>query len=355
MMSPRREIEAVAGDTLHWTGEALRIIDQTRLPGRLDYRELATVGAVREAIGSLRVRGAPAIGVAAAYGLYLGVRHCRGGRRAFFSRLTRVRMSLEATRPTAVNLAGALARQERCCRQASAAGPERLKEIVLAQARAMQAADAASCAAIGRHGSSLLPAGAVVLTYCNAGALATAGEGTALGVVYHAAAAGRAPRVYACETRPLLQGARLTAWELTRRGVDTTLVCDNMAGWVMKTKGVDMVLTGADRIAANGDTANKIGTYTLAVLAHRHRVPFYIAAPASTFDPAAGDGRDIPVEERDPDEVRQFRGRSCAPPGVAVYNPAFDITPGTLIRAFITDRGIIRPPYPRRLAARLAG
>jgi methylthioribose-1-phosphate isomerase len=333
--------------TVRWEGDAatghLRLIDQTRLPTESVEAECRDVPAVWEAIRSLRVRGAPAIGVAAAYGAVLGARS-RGLDDADSVRvaLRAATESLRTSRPTAVNLFWALDRMEAAAAGPAAGGLE-LLERLLEEARRIDAEDRAMCRAIGRHGAELIGPGQGILTHCNAGGLATADYGTALAVIFAAHERGIPLRVFADETRPLLQGARLTAWELQRRGIPVTLICDNMAAQVMREGKVQMVVVGADRIAANGDTANKIGTYGVALLARAHGIPFYVAAPSSTFDLSLPDGSSIPIEQRDPREVTHGFGRQTAPEGVDVYNPAFDVTPAELIAGIITEKGVIRP------------
>lgn len=319
----------------------LRIIDQRRLPGEEVEVELRTIDAVDDAIRTLAVRGAPAIGVAAALGLVAAFSVSGATSRetlvAGIDRLARAR-------PTAVNLSWAMARMRRVVDQGALPGPL-LMDALAAEAERILAEDEAMCAAIGAHGAELIGDGARVLTHCNAGAMATAGIGTALAPVYTAVAAGRRVSVIACETRPLLQGSRITAWELTRAGVPVTLCTDSMAASLMRAGRVDLVFVGADRIAANGDVANKIGTYALAVAAQYHAIPFHVAAPSSTIDAATRDGASIPIEQRDGDEVRRVGERVLAPAGVAVHNPAFDVTPAALVTAIVTDRGIHRTPY----------
>jgi methylthioribose-1-phosphate isomerase len=330
--------------TIEWVGDAaghLRLLDQTRLPAEVVYRDCRDLEAVRVAIRELCVRGAPAIGVAAAYGLVLwlqgkGRAEARDGFAAACERL-------HSSRPTAVNLAWALQRMQRRRRELLEQGCEDVLPALLAEARAIAAEDEAMCEAMGRFGAALIEDGWGVLTHCNTGSLATAGSGTALAALFTAARQGKRIHVYADETRPLLQGARLTAWELTQAGIPTTLLCDCMAALVMRERRVQMVIVGADRIAANGDTANKIGTYGVAVLAKAHGVPFYVAAPSSTFDLALPSGSGIPIEQRDPREVTHGFGRQTAPEGVSVYNPAFDVTPAELIAGIVTERGLIRP------------
>ncbi|OGD76756.1 MAG: S-methyl-5-thioribose-1-phosphate isomerase [Candidatus Coatesbacteria bacterium RBG_13_66_14] len=336
--------------TIAWENNSLVILDQTLLPTEERYAVLETVEDVHRAILRLEVRGAPAIGAAAALGLYVAVQH--GAFPTYDSLKNALRQAadfLASSRPTAVNLTWALERMTEVAEGMPGAEPEAVKRALLDEALAIMAEDREACRAIGRHGQGLLADGSRILTHCNAGGLATVDYGTALGVVYAALEAGKKIRVYADETRPLLQGARLTAWELQKSGVPVTLICDGMAAAVMARGLVDCVITGADRIAANGDTANKIGTYGLAVLAREHGLPFYVAAPLSSFDLGQPSGDKIPIEERDPDEVRLFRGVRTAPPGVDVFNPAFDLTPHRYVTAFVTERGIIRPPFAETL------
>jgi methylthioribose-1-phosphate isomerase len=337
--SPVRPVTWVGGPEGH-----LRLLDQTRLPTEVVYKDCTDVDEVWEAIKMLRVRGAPAIGIAAAYGVVLGVGEAKNATLAW-PKAQQVIAHLKTSRPTAVNLFWALDRMERTARQALAPvmNLSSFQERLLREAHAIYAEDAAMCRAIGEAGAGLIPAGGGVLTHCNAGALATADYGTALAVMFVAAEQGKKFHVYADETRPLLQGARLTAWELQQRRVPVTLICDNMAAQVMKEGKVQVAVVGADRIAANGDTANKIGTYGVAVLCHFHGIPFYVAAPSSTFDLTLADGTGIPIEQRDPKEVTHGFGRQTAPEGVAVYNPAFDVTPARLISGIITEKGVIRP------------
>ena len=344
--------------TLHWKGETdgcLILIDQTLLPVEVREIECRDVPSVWEAIKSLRVRGAPAIGIAAAYGICIGLQTAAGKSETdFFARLDEVVDYLATSRLTAVNLFWALGRMKSVAD--SLRGRTRPAEIaarLLAEARAIEEEDRRMCRAIGRFGAELLADGQGVLTHCNAGGLATADYGTALAVIFAAHESGKSLHVYADETRPLLQGARLTAWELVQRGIDATLICDSMAAQVMSEGRVQAVVVGADRIAANGDTANKIGTYGVAVLAAHHRLPFYVAAPSSTFDFSIDSGQEIPIEHRDAREVTHGFGRQTAPEGIRVHNPAFDVTPAELIAAFITERGVIRPPYRENLAASL--
>lgn len=334
--------------TLTWVGDAvsghLRMIDQTRLPVELVEIDCRTVPAVWEAIKMLRVRGAPAIGVSAAYGVVIGVQGTAAASPGEFSvQLNSVCDELATSRPTAVNLFWAIERMRRLgltCAEQDGSG--RLSRL-LAEAQSIEAEDRAMCQAMGRVGAAYMPDHGGVLTHCNAGGLATAGDGTALAVLFEAHRQGKQIHVFADETRPLLQGARLTSWELQQRGVPVTVICDNMAGWVMHEGRIQAVVVGADRIAANGDTANKIGTYSVAQLAKAHGIPFYVAAPSSTFDLSLPDGRGIPIEQRDPREITHGFGRQTVPDGVEVYNPAFDVTPASLIQAIFTEHGAIEP------------
>ena len=347
-------------ETVGWVGDAatgfVRLIDQTRLPAELVRVECRDVGSVWEAIKALRVRGAPAIGIAAAYGAVLGARR-EGLDDAHTVRqaLRGATAYLRTSRPTAVNLFWALDRMDRVPEAHPDLGATALLDRLLAEAHAIAAEDKAMCRAIGAYGAELVGPGQGILTHCNAGGLATADYGTALAVIFAAHEQGKAVRVFADETRPLLQGSRLTAWELQRRGVPVTLICDNMAAQVMKEGKVQVIVVGADRIAANGDTANKIGTYGVALLARAHGIPFYVAAPSSTFDLSLPDGAAIPIEQRDPREVTHGFGRATAPEGVAVYNPAFDVTPADLIAAIITERGVIRPVDRETIRAVVGG
>jgi methylthioribose-1-phosphate isomerase len=335
--------------SVEWIGGddgCLRLLDQTRLPGEVAYIDCHDAETVFDAIRRLRVRGAPAIGIAAAYGLVLGVRG--QGVAALPVEVLRQRVDtvagyLSQSRPTAVNLFWALDRMKRLAHTSRATTADELIQDLLREAEAIHDEDRAMCHAIGRFGAELLSDGQGVLTHCNAGGLATAEYGTALAVFFAAQDAGKRLHVYADETRPLLQGARLTAWELKQRAIDVTLICDSMAAQVMREGRVQAVVVGADRIAANGDTANKIGTYGVAVLAAAHEIPFYVAAPTSTFDLSLDSGDGIPIEQRSADEITHGFGRQTAPTGVEVYNPAFDVTPARLIRAIICERGIIEP------------
>jgi len=337
-------------ETVAWVGDAstgsVRLVDQTLLPGEFVLKDCRDVPALWEAIRSLRVRGAPAIGIAAAFGGVLGGQSAVGGDiEAVHAAVLEATRHLRTSRPTAVNLFWALDRIDRVAsvESGSAIDPLAYLDRLLAEARLIADEDKAMCRSIGRFGADLIGPGEGVLTHCNAGGLATADYGTALAVIFAAFERGTPLRVFADETRPLLQGARLTAWELQRRGIPVTLICDNMAAQVMKERKIDLCIVGADRIAANGDAANKIGTYGVALLAKAHGIPFYVAAPSSTFDLTLADGSLIPIEQRDPREVTHAFGRSTAPEGIDVYNPAFDVTPADLIDGIITERGIVRP------------
>jgi methylthioribose-1-phosphate isomerase len=371
--------------TLRWEGGVdghLILLDQTRLPEEVVQLHCHAVEEVWQAIKRLSVRGAPAIGVAAAYGVCLpqnssgslpleervgeGMRsgypthlphQAAGTRGENEGRILLACDYLATARPTAVNLFWALDRMRQVVQQSRHEGPQHLAESLLAEARAIHAEDVAMCTSIGAHGADLLsdlPAGAGILTHCNAGALCATGAGTALGVIFELARRGRRPHVWVDETRPLLQGARLTAWELIQRGIDCTLITDSMAAQVMREGRVQAVVVGADRIVANGDAANKIGTYGVAVLAKAHGIPFYVAAPSSTFDPAIATGAEICIEQRPAEEITCAFGKRTAPAGVNVFNPAFDVTPAELIRAIITERGVISPVTKDAVAATLA-
>jgi methylthioribose-1-phosphate isomerase len=344
--------------TIAWIGGVdghVRLIDQTLLPTELVYRDCRTVEEMWEAIRSLRVRGAPAIGVAAAMGVVLGMQPFTGRERgAYAAKLKEVTNYLRTSRPTAVNLFWALERLEKTVRPFfEQRAPAELTRLLLDEARAIEEEDRRMCREIGRVGARLIADGQGVLTHCNAGGLATADYGTALAVLFAAAEQGRTFHVFADETRPLLQGARLTTWELQQRGIDVTLICDSMAAQVMKEGKIKLVITGADRIAANGDTANKIGTYGVALLAHAHEIPFYVAAPSSTFDLSLASGDAIPIEQRDPREITHGLGKQIAPEGVKVYNPAFDVTPARLIAGIITEKGMIQPVTAEQIHATL--
>jgi len=328
-------------EPIRWADDQVVILDQRHLPHEERYLRCRRVEQIAEAIRTLAVRGAPLIGIAAAYGIALAA---QAEPRRPAEHVSRAASLLRATRPTARNLFWAIDRM------LSRAGAGASAEELLAEARAVHEEDAQACRLIGEHGSGLLPEAARVLTICNAGALATGGDGTALAVIRAARAGGNPITVMACETRPLLQGARLTMWELMKDGIPATLITDNTAGAAMGRGMVDLAISGADRIARNGDAANKIGTYALAVLARHHELPFYVAAPMSTIDLSLADGSQIPIEERDGEEVTALGGVSIAPRGAPAWNPAFDVTPAQLVTGIITERGIARPPYRESLA-----
>ncbi len=330
---------------------AIRMIDQRLLPTQEVWIQYRDYQSVAEAIRSMVVRGAPAIGVAAAFGVAFGARDiAAAGFGEFYAELEKVCATLAATRPTAVNLFWALDRMRARARQLAGSPLDDIRTELLNEALAVAAEDEAINRAMGRHGAALIPDGARILTHCNAGALATGGYGTALGVIRAAVESGKSVSVLADETRPFLQGARLTAWELHKDGIPVTLICDNMAGALMRQGEIDGVIVGADRIAANGDVANKIGTYSVAVLAREHGLPFYVAAPLSTIDRNIADGDQIPIEERDAIEVTHCGATRLAPEGIRVRNPAFDVTPARLVTAIITERGVVRGDYVAGLA-----
>ena len=341
--------------TLRWSGEGVEMLDQRQLPEREEYLHLRTVEEVARAIEDLAIRGAPAIGCAAGLGVALGAATSAASHpEALASDLEPVFERLGRTRPTAVNLFYSLDRMRAAlvrARQLAGVTAGSVREALVDEAQRLIDEDVASCRSIGRAALELVPQEARILTHCNAGALATAGYGTALGVVRAASEAGRAPRVLAGETRPFLQGARLTAWELDREAIPVTVHTDNMAGFLLQQGEVDIIVVGADRIARNGDVANKVGTYPLAVLAREHGVPFYVAAPLATIDFSALDGSAIPIEERGRAEIAQLGGRKILPDGVAVRHPAFDVTPARLVSAIVTDFGIARADYAVSLAA----
>ena len=332
--------------------DAVVMIDHRKLPGEEIYVRCKTAAEVARAIKTMVIRGAPAIGVSAAMGIALGMRKSKAtGTQKFAAEFQKACDLMAATRPTAVNLFWAIERMKRTFAAAVQAGEsvDQIKDRLDHEAQAIHDEDVASCRAMGAYGAEVVPADARILTHCNAGALATAGYGTALGVIRGAVESGKRVAVFADETRPFLQGARLTAWELVRDGIDTTIITDNMTAALMRQGKVNFVVVGADRIAANGDTANKIGTYGVAVLAKEHRIPFYVAAPLSTVDLATADGSRIPIEERSEKEVTHVGGTRLAPDGARVWNPAFDVTPHELIAGIITERGIFRPPYTESL------
>jgi methylthioribose-1-phosphate isomerase len=340
--------------TIEWQSDAVVMIDQRKLPGEEVYVRSKSAADVARAIKNMVIRGAPAIGVAAAMGIALGMRRSKAqGTRQFAVEFNKVCELMASTRPTAVNLFWAIDRMKRTFAAGAHAGESvtELARRLEAEAHAIHDEDVASCRAMGRFGAEVVPGSARILTHCNAGALATAGYGTALGVIRAAAEQGKVAGVFADETRPFLQGARLTAWELVRDQVPTTVITESMAGPLMRDGRVDLVVVGADRIAANGDVANKIGTYTVAMMAHAHGVPFYVAAPLSTIDLATVDGSTIPIEQRNEREVTHLGSTRLAPEGATVWNPAFDVTPNTLVAGIITERGIARAPYTESLPA----
>ena len=337
--------------TVEWTDAGVRFIDQTKLPTEETYVTCKNYEEVADAIRTMIVRGAPAIGVSAAMGVALGVRDSKASDHLELrSEFTRICDVLAATRPTAVNLFWAIRRMREKFEQVSDQPIAAIKQTLVAEAQRVLAEDIATNELMGKHGAVLMPASGGVLTHCNAGALATAGYGTALGVIRAAVESGKTLHVFADETRPFLQGSRLTAWELMKDNIPTTLISDNMAGAMMRQGKISAVVVGADRIAANGDVANKIGTYTVAVLAKEHGIPFYVAAPFSTVDLETPTGDEIPIEQRSSQEVTHLAGRQIAPDGVRVENPAFDVTPHQYVTAIITERGIVRAPYQQALS-----
>jgi methylthioribose-1-phosphate isomerase len=336
--------------TIEWTSAGVRFIDQTRLPTEEVYVTCATYQEVATAIRDMIVRGAPAIGVAAAMGIALGIQQSTASdARALGREFDQIAKVIGETRPTAVNLFWAIRRMREKFDSVAGQPPAQIKAALVQEARQMHREDIAANQAMGRHGATLMPDSGGVLTHCNAGALATCGYGTALGVLRAAIESGKKLHVFADETRPFLQGARLTAWELTKDGIPTTLIADNMAGAIMRQGKIKAVVVGADRIAANGDVANKIGTYTVAVLAKEHGIPFYVAAPWSTVDMNTPSGDQIPIEQRPQSEITHHGGKQLAPAGVLVENPAFDVTPNKYVTAIITERGIARAPYAQAL------
>jgi methylthioribose-1-phosphate isomerase len=329
--------------TLEWAGDHLRMLDQTRLPDEVAYIDCRTLDEVATAITDLKVRGAPAIGVAAGFGVVVGMQQTRPKNQEEYAvRLNQVISVLSRTRPTAVNLFWALERMRNAAQKHSDLDPKRLTQGLLQEALAIHEEDKQMCEKIGEFGATLLKDGDTVLTHCNAGALATGGIGTALGIIYTGTWQGKNISVFADETRPVLQGARLTVWELQQQKIDVTLICDNTSATVMKRKKVDCVIVGADRIAANGDVANKVGTYSLAILAKYHQIPFYVAAPSSSFDASIPDGTKIEIEERSPEEVTYCFGKRTAPLDTKVFSPAFDVTPAALVTAYISEKEIKR-------------
>lgn len=336
--------------TLEWTGDGVRFIDQTKLPTEEVYVVCRNYREVADAIRNMIVRGAPAIGVAAAMGIAIGIKQSHAQDiSALRNELGQICRRIGETRPTAVNLFWAIRRMQQKFDAEAPQGVQKVKAAMVAEAQQMLVEDIAANEAMGRHGATLLPSSGGVLTHCNAGALATCGYGTALGVIRAAVEAGKQIHVFADETRPFLQGARLTAWELMKDGISTTVIADNMAGAMMRQGKIKAVVVGADRIAANGDVANKIGTYSVAVLAKEHNIPFYVAAPLSTVDLNTPTGEQIPIEQRPQKEVTHHGGKQMAPDGVKVENPAFDVTPGKYVTAIITERGLARAPYDQSL------
>jgi methylthioribose-1-phosphate isomerase len=332
--------------TIEWKSGKIKLIDQRLLPRELKYLYIDNIKDLWEAIKLLKVRGAPALGAAGALGVYLGIKDLKTkSHDVFFKELNRVCKYLEGSRPTARNLFWAIEKMQEVALANKNKSIPIIKKVLFQEADRIVQFDRSSCRKIGFYGSSLIDDGDVILTVCNAGILATIDYGTALGVIYSAVQDKKKIKVFSCETRPLLQGSRLSAWELSRMGVDVTVICDNMAASLMQAGKIDKVIAGADRIAANGDTANKIGTLSLAVLCKYHGIPFYIAAPASTFDLTIKSGKDIPIEERDSREVSELLfKRRVSPPGAKVFNPSFDVTPHDLITAIITDKGVIKKP-----------
>ncbi|MDD4981018.1 MAG: S-methyl-5-thioribose-1-phosphate isomerase [Candidatus Omnitrophica bacterium] len=337
--------------TIEWKNNSVKIIDQTRLPLELRYLYIKDPRVLWQAIKELKVRGAPALGLAGALGVYLGIKNSKAKNfRELSKELDKVAKYIASCRPTARNLFWGIERIYSVAVKNRNQSIPAIKKLLFKETQKIMQEDRETCRSIGRYGAKLIRNKDTILTVCNAGILATIDYGTALGVIYKAKEEGKHLKVYACETRPLLQGARLTTWELKKKGIDVTLICDNMAAALMRQGKIDKVIAGADRIAANGDTANKIGTYSLAVLSHYHKIPFYIAAPRSTFDLKIKNGKDIPIEERNAREVTElFFKRPIAASGIKVFNPAFDVTPHGLITAIITDKGIIRPPYARNI------
>jgi len=336
-------------DILRWENNGLLLLDQTRLPDAAEYCFCAHYRQVARAIKEMQVRGAPAIGIAAAFGYALAAVNFTPGDRDLEQFLAQAAQELRETRPTAINLAWALDRMTGLYHTVKEAGLDQVREALLKGAEQLLADQKEQDQRIGANGNQVVPERADLLTYCNTGALATAGTGTALGVVFYAHRSGKQIHVYVPETRPLLQGARLTAWELEQAGIPCTLITDNMAGYLFAQGLVDLVIVGADRIVANGDFANKIGTYGLAVLADHHHRPFFVAAPSSTFDFSLREGREIPVEMRAPEEVRTLRGHPIAREGIRVLNPSFDVTPHQLVSGYITEAGILQPPFDREI------
>lgn len=332
--------------TIDWKNNSIKIIDQTKLPLELKYLYIKDIKKLWKAIKELQVRGAPALGAAAGYGIYLGAKSIKSDDFSqFYKKLNEIAVYLASSRPTARNLFWGIERMLAVVLKNKGRPVTEIKKLLFKEANKIVEEDRSSCRNIGRYGAKLIKKGDTILTICNAGILATIDYGTALGVIYRAKSEGKHPKVYSCETRPLLQGARLTSWELSKNKIDVTLNCDNMAALLMRQGKINLVIAGADRIAQNGDSANKIGTYNLAILAKFHKIPFFIAAPSSTFDLSIGDGSGIVIEERKGEEITGLSYKKASLPGIKVYNPAFDVTPNELITAIISDKGIIRPPY----------
>jgi len=345
-MQNNQDTQKNAIQSLEWRGDHLRILDQTFLPSRTVYSDLRDVGRVWEAIKKLRVRGAPAIGIAASYGFYMGLKDIPDENfSSFWIEVQRIGDYLGSSRPTAINLFWAIDRIKNSIFAIKDRPISEIKDQVLKVAITIHDEDRRVCKQIGLNGQELIPKKANILTHCNTGSLATSEFGTALSMIYHAHSAGKKIHVWVDETRPLLQGARLTAWELTQAEIPMALITDSMAGFVMKQGKVDLIVVGTDRVTANGDMANKIGTYSLAVLANAHNIPFYVAAPLSSFDMTLANGDSIPIEERDNKEILEIAGTKIAPERIQTYNPAFDVTPANLITAFITEKGIVKPDY----------
>ena len=338
--------------TIEWQNNKIKIIDQTKLPLKLEYIYIKDVKSLWQAVKEMKIRGAPVLGAAASLGVYLGIKGSKAKNYPEFKKeLDKIAAYLASSRPTAGNLFRALERMQKVTEKNKDKLLSSIKKLLFKEANKIIEEDRFACRKIGHYGAGLINNQDAILTICNAGILATIDYGTALGIIYKAHDQGKDFKVYACETRPMLQGARLTTWELKRNGINVTLICDAMAATLMRQGKIDKIIVGADRIAANGDTANKIGTYNLAVLSYYHKIPFYIAAPASTFDLKLSSGDKIPIEERNPKEVTElFFKKPVAAPNIKVFNPAFDVTPHNLITAIITDKGIIKAPYQRNIA-----
>jgi len=337
--------------SIEWLNNSIRFLDQTKLPLSEVYIETSDISILADAIRTLKVRGAPLLGIASAYGVLLGIQNeIHSPKEKFFSAFEHAVNLISSTRPTAKNLFWALERMRNIFRLNSIDDPRLLFDKLKSEALLIHEEDRIMCEKIGKHGAELIPDGAKILTHCNTGALATGGIGTAFGVILTARNSGKNISIFVDETRPLLQGARLTMWEFQKEGINATLITDNSAAWTIKTKKIDLIIVGADRIAMNGDSANKIGTYNLAVLAKEHRIPFYIAAPTSTIDRSIQSGEEIQIEERDVQEVTNGFGKQIAPNNICVFNPAFDVTPSHLISAIITEKGVLRTPFSDSIA-----